>query len=62
MEERDGQHMGVVEKAFEKYVPPFSMMWRVLFMDCIEPKRAGMERGREKKRGFNIGEGLAGLH
>lgn len=37
MEERDGQHMGVVEKALEKWVPPFSMMCRVLFMACIEP-------------------------
>lgn len=39
--------MGVVEKAFEKCVPPFSMMCRVLFMACIEPER---ERGyREEK-------------
>lgn len=37
MEERDGQHMGVVEKALEKWVPPFSMMRRVLFMACMEP-------------------------
>lgn len=39
MEERDGQHMGVVENALEKCVPPFSMMCRVLFMACIEPGR-----------------------
>lgn len=39
MEERDGQHMGVVEKALLKCVPPFSMMCRVLFMACIEPGR-----------------------
>ena len=39
MEEREGQHMGVVEKALEKCMPPFSMMSRVLFMACIEPGR-----------------------
>jgi len=47
MEERDGQHMGVVEKALEKCVPPFSMICRVLFMACIEP---GGERERERER------------
>lgn len=46
MEERDGQHIGVVEKAFEKCVPPFSMMCRVLFMACIEPGRQQRERER----------------
>ena len=47
MEERDGQHMGVVEKALEKCVPPFSMICRVLFMACIEPGRKRGEEGRE---------------
>lgn len=37
MEDREGQHMGVVEKALEKCMPPFSMMSRVLFMACMEP-------------------------
>lgn len=37
MLERDGQHMGVVTKAFEKEVPPSSMMRRVLFIACMEP-------------------------
>lgn len=46
MEERDGQHMGVVEKALEKCVPPFSMMCRVLFMACIEPGRNQSEKER----------------
>lgn len=48
MEERDGQHIGVVEKAFEKCVPPFSMMCRVLFMACIEP---GRQQGERERRG-----------
>lgn len=47
MEERDGQHMGVVEKAFEKCVPPFSIMCRVLFIACIEPGRKQLERVRK---------------
>lgn len=51
MEERDGQHIGVVEKAFEKCVPPFSMMCRVLFMACIEPGRQQGERERRGGRG-----------
>lgn len=49
MEERDGQHMGVVENALEKCVPPFSMMCRVLFMACIEPERKQCQK--EKGRG-----------
>ena len=57
MDERDGQHMGVVEKALEKCVPPFSMTCRVLFMACIEP---GRRKEREKKikgeRGYKKGE------
>lgn len=37
MEDRDGQHMGVVTKALVKVVPPSSMILRVLFMTCREP-------------------------
>ena len=44
-DERDGQHMGVVEKALEKWAPPNSMMRRVLFMACIEPVTGVLERG-----------------
>lgn len=35
--ERDGQHMGVVTKAFVNQVPPSSMIRRVLFIACIDP-------------------------
>lgn len=45
MEERDGQHMGVVTNALEKCVPPCSMIRRVLFMTCMEP---GWEREWKK--------------
>lgn len=37
MDDRDGQHMGVVTKALVKEVPPSSMIRRVLFMTCKEP-------------------------
>lgn len=37
MEEREGQHMGVVTKALMKCAPPCSMMRRVLFITCMEP-------------------------
>lgn len=37
MEERDGQHMGVVTNAFVNEVPPSSMILRVLFITCNEP-------------------------
>ena len=37
MEDRDGQHMGVVTKALVKVVPPSSMILRVLFITCREP-------------------------
>lgn len=35
--EREGQHMGVVTKAFVNQVPPSSMIRRVLFITCIDP-------------------------
>lgn len=56
MEERDGQHMGVVENALEKCVPPFSMMSRVLFMACIEPGRTQSEKeeGGRKRVGQDL--------
>lgn len=38
MEDRDGQHMGVVTKALVKDVPPSSMILRVLFITCREPR------------------------
>lgn len=41
MEERDGQHMGVVTKALVKEVPPSSMILRVLFITCREPGGRG---------------------
>lgn len=37
MLEREGQHMGVVTKAFVNDVPPSSRMRRDLFMACMEP-------------------------
>lgn len=46
MLERDGQHMGVVTKAFVNQVPPSSMMRRVLFITCIDPAdRRALQRG-----------------
>lgn len=41
MEERDGQHMGVVTNAFVNEVPPSSMILRVLFITCNEPDTEG---------------------
>lgn len=43
MEERDGQHMGVVTKALVKVVPPSSMILRVLFITCREPVAQDVE-------------------
>lgn len=37
MEDRDGQHIGVVTKALVKLVPPSSIILRVLFITCKEP-------------------------
>lgn len=37
IEDRDGQHMGVVTKALVKVVPPSSMSLRVLFITCRDP-------------------------
>lgn len=42
MEDRDGQHMGVVTKALVKLVPPSSMILRVLFITCREPRGQSM--------------------
>ena len=39
MEEREGQHMGVVTKALVKVAPPSSIIFRVLFMTCRDPGR-----------------------
>ena len=49
MEERDGQHMGVVTKALVKWVPPCSMIRRVLFIACIDPG-GGREGGEEESQ------------
>lgn len=43
MEDRDGQHMGVVTKALVKVVPPSSMILRVLFITCREPVAQDVE-------------------
>lgn len=53
--------MGVVEKALEKWVPPCSMIRRVLFMACIEPggDRDGEKRGEGGREGK--GEGKRGI-
>ncbi len=48
MEERDGQHMGVVTKALVKLVPPSSIIFRVLFITCSEPERKGKEARTER--------------
>ena len=39
MEEREGQHMGVVTKALVKVAPPRSIILLVLFMTCRDPER-----------------------
>lgn len=43
MDDRDGQHMGVVTKALVKVVPPSSIILRVLFITCREPGGQGTE-------------------
>ena len=47
IEDRDGQHMGVVTKALVKDVPPSSMILRVLFITCREPGEQGMDISAE---------------
>lgn len=47
MEERDGQHMGVVTKALVKVAPPCSMIFLVLFMTCREPERHSSGTGQQ---------------
>lgn len=47
IEDRDGQHMGVVTKALVKAVPPSSMILRVLFITCREPGGQGTEVSAE---------------
>lgn len=49
MEDRDGQHIGVVTKALVKVVPPSSMILRVLFMTWREPGGRDTQVGAERK-------------
>lgn len=44
MDERDGQHIGVVTKALVNVVPPSSMIMRVLFITCSEPGRSKLKK------------------
>jgi len=43
MEERDGQHIGVVTKALIKEAPPFSIILLVLFITCKDPAMRGTD-------------------
>lgn len=43
MEERDGQHIGVVTKALMKDAPPFSIIRLVLFITCKDPAISGTD-------------------
>lgn len=43
MEERDGQHIGVVTNALIKEAPPFSIIRLVLFITCKEPAKKGTD-------------------
>ena len=45
MDERDGQHMGVVTKALVKVAPPCSKILLVYFMTCREPERHRSDTG-----------------
>lgn len=45
MDDRDGQHMGVVTKALVKVAPPCSIIFLVLFMTCREPERQSSGTG-----------------
>lgn len=51
--ERDGQHMGVVTKAFVNQVPPSSMIRRVLFITCIDPAKTFLLSKRALERGVH---------
>lgn len=44
MEERDGQHIGVVTNALIKEAPPFSIILLVLFITCKDPAIRGTDR------------------
>lgn len=48
MEDRDGQHIGVVTKALVKVVPPSSMILRVLFITWREPGRQDAQVSAER--------------
>lgn len=52
MEERDGQHMGVVTKALMKEAPPFSIILLVLFITCKDPAIRGTDHHCAVKRQF----------
>lgn len=47
MEDREGQHMGVVTKALVKVAPPCSIILLVLFMTCRDPGRHNFSTGQQ---------------
>lgn len=54
MEERDGQHIGVVTKALMKDAPPFSIIRLVLFMTCKDPAISGTDYHSAAKSSWNV--------
>lgn len=53
IEERDGQHIGVVTKALMKEAPPFSIILLVLFITCKDPAMRGMDHHCSVKGSLN---------
>lgn len=58
MLERDGQHIGVVTKAFVNQVPPSSMIRRVLFITCMDPADTFLLSQRAGEGGAHGGHAL----
>lgn len=54
IEERDGQHIGVVTKALMKEAPPFSIILLVLFITCMDPVTRGTDHHCAVKDSLNI--------
>lgn len=61
MEERDGQHIGVVTKALMKDAPPFSIIRLVLFITCKDPAISGTVYHSAAKSSWNVLDAILSL-